>query len=111
MGWWIFGKNDEPRGLKNPQPNCVWLSVLCAATWGIYRKDDVRIAVQRIGAGVDHSQAQARINGVWTPLTEQWTGQHLEIVPWQRHYPIEPYRYVSLEDWISEQIKYTGGTR
>jgi hypothetical protein len=91
---------------QNPQPHCVVNSILCAWTWGTFQKDEVRIAVSSIAPGLDHAQAEAKIRGVWTPLTERWAGDHLEIVPWRRHFDKEPYRYVTLKEWISEQIQF-----
>ena len=89
------------------QPHCVILSILCAWTWGIKTSDPVRIAVQHIEPGIDHAQAEACIYGHWTPLTEIWTGDHLEIRIHPRHYPdIEPYRYAGLMEWINENIQY-----
>ena len=91
---------------RNPQPHCVINAIYCAWTWGTFKQDKVRIAVTKIDPRTDHSQAQALIDGKWTPLTEQWTGDHMEIVPWTRHYPQEPYRYLYLKDWIAEQLRY-----
>lgn len=110
----IRKKPVEPpaQPVKWPQPNCVWLSILCAATWGIYRKDEVRMAVFRTKtAGVDHVQAQAKVDGKWLFLTEVWTGTHLEIVSSDtRNLPEAeetPYRYLTLKEWLDEQIVYT----
>jgi hypothetical protein len=101
MGWFT-------RTSKGPQTYCVPNAILCAWTWGALRKDEVRIAVTSISAGLDHSQAEAKIDGKWTPLTEIWTGQFMEIQPFRRHYPDkEPYRYLSLKEWIDEQIQFT----
>ncbi len=91
-----------------PQPHCVVNAILCAWTWGTFQKDEVRIAVSHISPGIDHAQAEAKIKGTWTPLTEYWNGQHLEIIPFSLHYPVEPYRYLKLREWINEQIGFTG---
>jgi hypothetical protein len=92
---------------KGVQPHCVINAILCAWTWGTFKGVEVRIAVSQISPGLDHSQAQALINGKWTPLTELWKRDHLEVVPYKSHYPdIEPYRYLTLKDWIEEQIGY-----
>jgi hypothetical protein len=101
----IFGW-EKPAGAR---PHCVPNSILCAWTWGAIKKDPVRISVTKIGNGIDHSQAQACVNGEWTPLTELWNadGGYLEVVLWKPHFPQEPYRYLTLQDWIAEQIKYT----
>ena len=88
------------------QPTCVPLSIMNAWTAG-QNGQQVRIAVTKTDATTDHSQAQAMIGGVWTPLTEQWTGRHLEIRPWAPHFPTEPYRYLTLREWIDEQLPYT----
>ena len=103
IGWPAEPKVEE----RYPQPHCVINAIYCAWTWGTFRKDEVRIAVQNIASGVDHAQAEAKINGEWTTLTEIWTGKHTEVRPWTRHYPQEPYRYVGLKDWIAENYKYT----
>ena len=112
MGWFsdhFMGKEPEPKG---PQPHCVINAIICAWTWATFKGDEVRIAVSQIGPGIDHSQAQAKINGEWIWLTEEWAkakrGDHLEVVPFESHYPgIEPYRYLTLGEWIREQIKFT----
>ena len=102
---WLFGKKEAPK--PKAQPHCVVNAMANAWTWGTFQKTPVRIAVQSIGEGVDHSQAEALIDGNWTPLTEIWNGKSMEVRPWTRHYPQEPYRYVGLEDWIAEQYQYT----
>jgi len=104
MGWLANILRTKSEGV---QTYCVPNSILCAWTWGALKRGQVRIAVQKIGDGVDHSQAQAFINDVWTPLTEIWTGSYMKIVPWKQHYPQESYRYLTLKDWIDEQIQYT----
>jgi hypothetical protein len=87
------------------QPNCVILSILCAWTWRLNTKNLVRIGISNISQGLDHAQAEAFIDDRWIPLTESWTGTNLMIETFTRHYPeIEPYRYLTLEDWISEQL-------
>ena len=99
---WLFGK-AEPE--KNP--NCVILSILCGWTWGMHTGHEVRIAVYRISKHEDHSQAEALIGDNWIPLTEQWTGKNLKVVTYVKHYPgLEPYRYLTLQDWIDEQFRY-----
>lgn len=85
---------------------CVPSSIFCAWVWAGKFHDPVRIAVTKIAEGVDHSQAEALINEVWTPLTEIWNGECMAVIPYQRHYNIEPYRFVTLQKWISEQIRY-----
>lgn len=104
MSWFtdIFKKKES----KNPQPNCVWLAVLNAATWALYIKQDVRIAVYHVKPGEDHSQAEG-YDKIWTPLTERWTGEHLETLKWVKHESVkdkEPYRYLTLREWVNEQM-------
>jgi len=56
---------------------------------------------------MDHVQAEALIDGAWTPLTLLWIDGGPTVITYRRHYPdIEPYRYVGLEEWISQQIQY-----
>ena len=108
MSWWNFFSKPKAKGV---QTYCVPNSILCAWTCGAMKHDPVRIAVTKVDPvkDIDHAQAQAKVDGAWTPLTERWTGQHIEIVPWQRHYPQEPYRYLTLREWIDEQIKFAEG--
>jgi hypothetical protein len=105
MSLWSWLKSKQiPKGV---QPNCVVLSLMNAWSWEQLRGDKVRISVFNIGPGLDHAQAQALIKGKWTPLTEKWTGNHLDIIPFRSHYPdIEPYRYLTLDDWIEEQKEF-----
>ena len=78
MSWLTDIFKPKPKG---PRPHCVINAILCAWTWGTFEKDKVRIAVQSIEPGVDHSQAEALIGGKWTPLTEIWNGKHMEVRP------------------------------
>jgi hypothetical protein len=91
------------------RPYCVPNSIYNAWTWGAEKKDPVRIAVQNIKPGIDHAQAEAQIQGKWTPLTELWDQQagYMKIIPFARHFPQEPYRYVPLKQWIDENIIWT----
>jgi hypothetical protein len=79
---------------------------LAAWTWGVKTGNPVRIAVTHIKPGVDHSQAEAFVDGEWTPLTEIWNGEAMVIKPYKRHFDKEPYRYVALRTWIDEQFRY-----
>ena len=91
------------------QPNCVISSVYSAWTWGMVYNVPVRIAVTNIKEGLDHSQAEALINGTWTPITERYNEFKgvMEIVVSERHIDKAPYRYLTLKQWIDEQIKYS----
>jgi hypothetical protein len=110
MSWynWLMNERDD---MDRVLTYCVPNSILCAWTWGAVKKDQVRLVVQKIDAvkDIDHVQAEALIEGKWTPLTELWNASagKMEIVPWQRHFPEEPYRYLTLREWIDEQIKFT----
>ena len=83
---------------------CVPSSMFTATTWAMKTGNPVRIAIQNLEKGKDHSQAEAMINGKWTPLTEYWNGESMAVQPYQRHYPIEPYRYLGLSEWMAEQL-------
>jgi hypothetical protein len=104
MSWFSDIFKPKPKGV---QPHCVINAIYCAWTWGTFKQNAVRIAVTKIDANTDHSQAQALINNVWTPLTEEWTGDHMEIVPWTPHYPGEPYQYFTLVEWIKKNFMFT----
>ena len=106
MSWWNLFKPKEENFAK---PFCVPLSILAAWTWGNVKAQNVRIAVTNLKPGEDHSQAEALIDGFWTPLTEQWDAQKgfMKIIPSKRHFSKEPYRYVLLGDWIKEQFRWT----
>lgn len=87
---------------------CVPSAIFCGIAWRIKSGMPVRIAIYKIDANTDHAQAEALNpdNGEWTPLTEIWDGQSMAVIPYRRHFPeIEPYRYLSMEDWIKEQWK------
>lgn len=61
-----------------------------------------RIAVMNLREGYDHSQAMGQEeDGTWTYLTTHHSDGLLR--RWQKHFDVEPYRYLSLEDWIIEQ--------
>jgi hypothetical protein len=92
---------------QKAQPNCAVNAITCAWTWGLNHGGLLRIAVYKVEAGVEHSQAEAFIKGKWTPLTEVWTGDHFDVIPYRSHYPgIEPYRYATLREWIAEQLRF-----
>lgn len=108
MSWYDWLMND----LKSPQDKeptwCVPSAIFCAWVWSVKRQQKVRMAVTSISTGLDHVQAEALIDGKWTPLTEIWDGTSMAVIPYKRHYPeVEPYRFVSLKDWIDEQIQFT----
>uniref|UniRef100_A0A6M3K7W3 Uncharacterized protein n=1 Tax=viral metagenome TaxID=1070528 RepID=A0A6M3K7W3_9ZZZZ len=67
----------------------------------------MRISITKIEEGVDHAQAEALIDGEWTPLTEIWDGTSMAVIPYQRHLPDapEPYGYPTLEEFFREQIE------
>lgn len=91
------------------RPYCVPNSIYAAWTWGAEKRDPVRVAIQNLEPGIDHAQAEAKIKGKWTPLTEIWDSYlgSMKIVPWDRHFPPEPYRYPTLREFISENYKWT----
>lgn len=66
---------------------CVPESIYCA--WVAGKDYPVRIAVQHIKPGVDHCQADAKIDGVWTPLTPKWGGTGIKVVKYRRHFDTE----------------------
>jgi hypothetical protein len=83
---------------------CVPSSVFCAICFWIKQKVPVRIALQKIEPGVEHSQAEAFIDGQWTPLSEFWNGTSMEASTYGRNYSqVEPYRYVGLIEFLQEQ--------
>ena len=87
------------------QPSCVPLSILNAWTAG-QNGHQVRIAVTKIDATTDHSQAQALIGGEWVPLTERWGGRNLIVERSGKHFSGEPYRYLTLRAWVGEQLRF-----
>ncbi len=107
MSFWkkLFGIEEKP--VMKWQTNCVWNSVICAATCGQKAGYEVRIAITHIKAGEDHAQAMAKIDGKWTWLTEIPSSQYIMVQPYQSHYPDkEPYRYLTLADWLRESYQW-----
>jgi len=107
-------------GMMTDTPNsistwCVPSSIFTATTWAMKTGNPVRIAIQKVDKDkdVDHSQAEALIDGKWTPLTEIWDGKSMTVKPWTRHFPNagEPYRYVPLQDWMNEQVFKNGANK
>ncbi len=85
---------------------CVPSSIFCAIVWRIKERVPVRIAIQNIGPGTDHAQAEALHGDSWIQLTETWDGTSMAVIPYRRHYPdVEPYRTPSLEKFIEEQLR------
>ena len=84
---------------------CVPVSIVSA--WTLAQSGyEVRVAVQRIEPGVDHAQAEALIGGKWTPVTVGWDRRGLIVHEHRRHFDVEPYRTLSLDEWIQEQSKF-----
>ena len=100
---WLFKKKPIP---LEAESFCVPAAIFCAWTWAVKMKMPVRIAVQKIDTSTDHVQAEALIYGQWTPLTEVYRDR-MTVIPYKRHFDIEPYRYVSLDQFIIEQITFT----
>jgi len=87
---------------KSFQPHCVPISIFRAWT-AAHHGYPTRIAVSNVRPGVDHAQAEALINGRWTPLTVTWdTRKGVMVTTWTRHFG-EPYRTPGLDEFIAEQ--------
>ena len=86
---------------------CVPSAIAAAWSWTVKYRQEVRIAVQNIRKGTDHSQAQGLIDGTWTPLVMFWTAQGPVVRPGKQHFNIEPYEYYTLAEWVDDQIGYT----
>lgn len=120
MSWLrkLFGLEQPKPEPPPPKPealsNCVIEAVFCAWVYGMRKEVPVRIIAQKIvktaKEDTDHSQAEALIRGKWVPLTPAWSklSQRIKVKKYRRHFPdVEPYRYVDLWTWISEQYQYT----
>ena len=106
-------KKKKPEAAPPPEEclcYCVPQSIACAWSFMAKHKTEGRIAVQHISEHSDHSQAQCLIDGEWTPLIMYWTKQGPAVRPGHRHFPVEPYRYLTLREWIDEQIEFTDAT-
>jgi len=106
----IFGCASLPvKHTASYQPNCVAVSIMSAWTYQL-KGHETRIAISNIARGIDHAQAEAKIDGTWVPLTPLWNAQTgLTVEKWSRHFPAEPYRYLTLEEFITEQGKILRG--
>lgn len=101
--WMAYGCTQTPV-IKGVQTYCVPNAIQAAWTWRAVKGDDVRIAVTKFSPLIDHAQAEAKINGVWVPLSEFWAGEYVEIRTWKPHLDVRPYRYLTLKEWINEQL-------
>ena len=101
MSWYDFfiGKSlDEEPGW------CVPCSFFCARVWAVKRHTPIRIVEYKIDENTNHFQAEAKISGAWTPLSEFWNGRCMVVRPWKRHYPNAPIlRYLTLQEAEAEQ--------
>jgi hypothetical protein len=81
--------------------NCVSDSIYGAERWGLKHDVPVRVAISKVSKDpdVDHAQAQALIGGKWEWLTVQ-DGR---VSIYKQHFPVEPYRYAGLVDFMREQ--------
>jgi len=81
--------------------NCVSESIINAEEWQS-RYGHAVIAISNIRQGVDHAQALGRDSiGDYKWLTRHHSDGILR--RWDRHFDVEPYRYVEIEDFIKEQ--------
>lgn len=99
----LFGGIQEDEALCY----CVPQAICCAWSWTVKYRQETRIAVQKIRPGTDHCQAQALIDGEWQPLIMKWTKRGPVTCPGNKHFDVEPYRYVTLREWVEDQIRYT----
>ena len=104
MGWFTDLFKSKPK--LEALCYCVPQAICCAWSWQAKYRTETRMAVQKIKPNVDHVQAQGLIDGVWTPLVMHWTDKGPVVRPGKPHFDILPYRYVSLEDWIADQLQY-----
>ena len=82
-------------------PHCVPEAIYCAWDAG------AMIAVSHISKNVDHAQAVIVRGNERIYLTTAWDNtQGVVCIASKRHFTAEPYRFVTLPDFINEQIKY-----
>lgn len=88
------------------QPHCVPISILSA--WTAENKGhDTRIAISNLGPGLDHAQAEALIDGKWTPLTVSWDAKlGIMVTTWGKHFDAEPYKYWDLDSFVADQATH-----
>jgi hypothetical protein len=90
---------------RDYQPHCVPISIFSA--WTAEAKGvKSRIAITNISQGIDHAQAEALIDGVWTPLSVRWGDKGITVSTWTRHFRKAPYRYWTLDEFIEDQKQY-----
>ncbi len=72
-------------------------------------KAEVRIALYHVDTvrNIDHAQAEAYVDNTWKPLNIHWSfkERRVAVSTGIKDVNIKAYRYVSLQDWIKEQIK------
>jgi hypothetical protein len=85
--------------------NCVSESIVNAEEWTAKTGLPAKIAIFKtdVAKNRDHSQAYGIDKGKYVPLTRHHSDGVLR--KWTPHFPMEPYRYVELEDFIAEQEK------
>lgn len=109
MGWEEY--KEQPFTFN---PDCVPSSIFCAWT-AQFQGNEVRIGISRIHKDnkvMDHAQAEFKKGDKWVPLTNLWDDKKGQTVrECERHFDVEPYRYLSLEDFISEQGKILRGEK
>ena len=93
------------------RPHCVPNSILCATTYAI-QGYEARIAIFHVKPGIDHAQAQAKINGKWEYLSEFWDGEGMTVRVWKRNCPEtvgkEPYQFYTVSGFIKQQKEALG---
>lgn len=82
--------------------NCVSESIINAEEFTAKTGRPAMIAVFNVRPGYDHAQAIGlNGDGDWRFLTRHKSDGKLR--EWNRHYDKEPYRYVPLDDFVTEQ--------
>ena len=80
---------------------CVPEAIYSAWVWEARTGMPSRIALTLHSPGMGHAQAQGWDGKQWVYLTTD----HSETRVDRSHYGHEPYRYVSLDEWIREQAQ------
>jgi hypothetical protein len=87
------------------QHYCVANSIRDAWSYEMRTGNPARIAISKIKPGVDHAQAMGQMpDGSWKYLTMHNNDGLLR--EWERQSHSEPYRYLTLDDFIQEQVKH-----
>lgn len=81
------------------QPMCVERSVYAALAFRMQTGAEVRVVISNVSPGLDHAQAQAKLNDRWLWLNQSGDEVYVGGVDFKK---ARPYKYLTLRELMAE---------